>query len=159
VGGQAEGGDCGGSWRPVIPFGVRAVVCVRDSGRWNRDAARRTRNSGTGLRYDMDATLARHIERAPDLSRGRARIAGTRVRVQDIVACHEFQGLTPDEIVAGYPHITLADVHAALAYYHDHRDEIRQQMREDEDFVARFCGSDIASAVDNDADADSVAPR
>jgi hypothetical protein len=31
----------------------------------------------------------------------------------------------------------LADVHAALAYYFDHRDEILRQMREDEDFVAQ----------------------
>jgi Protein of unknown function (DUF433) len=33
-------------------------------------------------------------------------------------------GMSPDEIVAEYPSITLADVHAALAYYHDNRERI-----------------------------------
>ena len=31
--------------------------------------------------------------------------------------------------------LTLADIHAALAYYHDHREEIRQQMRDAEELV------------------------
>jgi uncharacterized protein (DUF433 family) len=79
-----------------------------------------------------------HIEASPDSCSGKPRVAGTRVRVQDIVACHESQGMSPDEIVSGYPHLTLADVHAALTYYHDHRDEVRRQMKEDEDFVAEF---------------------
>jgi len=44
-------------------------------------------------------------------------------------------GLLPDVIVYHYPSITLADVYAALAYYHDCRQEIRQQIREDEAFA------------------------
>jgi len=48
---------------------------------------------------------------------------------------HELQGLSADEIVSEYPHLSLADVHAALAYYHDNREEIRQQMKESDDFV------------------------
>lgn len=107
----------------------------------------------------MDATLSRHIESSPDLSSGRPRIAGTRVRVQDIVACHEFQGMTPDEIVAGYPHVTLADVYAALAYYHDHRDEIRGHMKDDESFVERFRAERLAGQGGRDADAPPIPPR
>jgi len=48
---------------------------------------------------------------------------------------HELQGLSADEIVAQFPQLTLADVHAALAYYHDHREEIRRQMKDAEDLV------------------------
>ncbi len=44
-------------------------------------------------------------------------------------------GLSPDEIVSQYPTITLADVYAALAYYHDHFFEIRKQIQEDEIFA------------------------
>jgi pyrroloquinoline quinone (PQQ) biosynthesis protein C len=40
--------------------------------------------------------------------------------------------MSPDEIVYHYPSITLADVHAALAYYYDHLEEIRQHIRESE---------------------------
>ena len=60
---------------------------------------------------------------------GKACIAGHRVRVLDIVVWHEHQGMTPDEIVSHVPSITLADVHAALAYYFDHMDEIQREMR------------------------------
>ena len=44
-------------------------------------------------------------------------------------------GMSPDEIVSQYPSITLSDVYAALAYYHDRFEEIRQQIQEDEAFA------------------------
>jgi uncharacterized protein (DUF433 family) len=56
-------------------------------------------------------------------------IAGHRVRALDIVEWHEHQGITPDQIVSEVPSLTLAEVHAALAYYFDHIDEIREEMR------------------------------
>jgi len=51
---------------------------------------------------------------------------------------HEHQGLTPDEIVSHVPTITLADVHASFAYYFDHIDEIRQEMREERAYAEEF---------------------
>ena len=83
----------------------------------------------------MPPTIADHIVSTADRCDGRPRIAGTRIRVQDIVSDHEVHGLSPEEIAREYPQITLAQVHAALAYYFDHRDEIRAQMRADEQFV------------------------
>jgi uncharacterized protein (DUF433 family) len=68
----------------------------------------------------------------------RAFIVGTRVRVQDIYALAEIQGKTPDEIVQALPHLTLAQVHAALAYYFDHRPEILRELREDGEFAAQL---------------------
>jgi len=47
-------------------------------------------------------------------------------------------GMSPDEIVDRYPTLTLSDVYAALAYYHDHLEEIRQQIREDETFASEM---------------------
>jgi hypothetical protein len=44
-------------------------------------------------------------------------------------------GMTPTEIVARYPTITLAQVHAALAYYYDHRDEIQTAIEDERRFV------------------------
>jgi hypothetical protein len=58
--------------------------------------------------------------------------------VQDIVVWHEVHGLSPDEIVSQFSGLTLADVCAALTYYHDHREEIRQHMRDAEAFVEAF---------------------
>lgn len=47
----------------------------------------------------------------------------------DVVIWHEQAALSPDEIVSQVPSITLADVHAALAYYYDHREEIQEEIR------------------------------
>ena len=76
----------------------------------------------------MTDVIAQHIEKTPGVVGGRARIAGHRIRVMDVVVCHEKRGYSPDEIVAMFPGITLADVYAALAYYFDHRDEIEAEF-------------------------------
>jgi uncharacterized protein (DUF433 family) len=78
------------------------------------------------------------IVKTPETSGGRARIAGHRVRVQDIVIWCEYQGMTPDEIVARIPTVTLADVHSALAYYFDHTQEIQQEIRTDREYEDEF---------------------
>jgi uncharacterized protein (DUF433 family) len=84
----------------------------------------------------MIQAVATHIElRLNRDGQPRAFIAGTRVRVQDIYAQSEIHGLTPEEIVEELPHLTLGQVHAALSYLHDHREEILREMREDEAFV------------------------
>jgi hypothetical protein len=44
---------------------------------------------------------------------------------------HERQGLTPSDIVSEFPHLTLSGVYAALAYYHDHREEINAEIATD----------------------------
>ena len=83
----------------------------------------------------MEAVISEHIEITPGVCGGKPRIAGHRIKVQDIVIWHERLGLSPDEIVSQYPTISLADVYAALAYYHDHFEEIRQQIQEGEAFA------------------------
>jgi uncharacterized protein (DUF433 family) len=75
-----------------------------------------------------------HIAIDADTCSGQPRVAGTRIRVSNIVLWTE-QGRSPDEIVAGYPQLTLADVHAALAYYFDNRDEMDRLIEEDSRFV------------------------
>lgn len=86
----------------------------------------------------MVASIAEHIEITLGVCGGKPRIAGHRIKVQDVAIWHERMGLSPDEIVSRHPSITLADVYAALAYYHDHLEEIRQQIREDEVLVAEM---------------------
>ncbi|PZO57647.1 MAG: hypothetical protein DCF15_06565 [Phormidesmis priestleyi] len=86
----------------------------------------------------MTAVISEHIQITPGICGGKPRIAGHRIRVQDIVIAYEHQGMTPDEIVDDYPDISLADIHAALAYYYDHLEEIRQQIRDSEEFVTKM---------------------
>ena len=82
--------------------------------------------------------IRKHIEIVQGESGPKARIAGHRIRVQDVVIWHEKLGMSPDEIVYHYPTITLADVYAALAYYWDHRDEIERSIVEERAFVEEF---------------------
>jgi uncharacterized protein (DUF433 family) len=82
----------------------------------------------------MTATGINHIQITSGVCGGKPRIAGHRIKVQDVVIWHERMGMSPDEIVYHYPSITLADVYAALSYYHDHLEDIRQDIKEDEVF-------------------------
>jgi uncharacterized protein (DUF433 family) len=76
-----------------------------------------------------------HIAVVPGFCGGKPHIAGHRIKVQHIAAWHEQVGMSPDEIVAEHPGLTLADVHAALTYYFDHREEIGADIQEDEEFI------------------------
>ncbi len=86
----------------------------------------------------MEDVLKQHIEITPGTCGGKPRIAGHRIRVQDIVTWYEKLGMSADEIVYNYPTLTLADVYAALAYYFDHREEIERDIQEEKDFVEDF---------------------
>jgi uncharacterized protein (DUF433 family) len=80
-------------------------------------------------------TTRQHITSTSGICGGKPCIAGHRIRVQDIYIWHELQGQSPDEIVARFPQITLADVYAALSYFWDHRDAILRDMAEEERLV------------------------
>jgi uncharacterized protein (DUF433 family) len=75
------------------------------------------------------------IVSTPGTCSGKPRIAGTRIKVQHVAIWYERMGMSPDEIVSTWPHLTLADVHAALAYYYAHRERIDADIREGEEFA------------------------
>jgi len=84
----------------------------------------------------MQPILTKHIEQRNNRDgQPRAFLVGSRIRVQDIYAQSEVHGKTPEQIVAAYPHISLAQVHAALAYYFDNREAILGEIRQDDQFV------------------------
>jgi uncharacterized protein (DUF433 family) len=67
------------------------------------------------------------IVRTPDTCGNRPRIVGTRVSVQRIAAWYKM-GLNAEEIANRIGHLTLAQVYAALAYYHANKDEIEAYL-------------------------------
>jgi uncharacterized protein (DUF433 family) len=71
------------------------------------------------------------ITRTPDVRGGRPRVAGTGVTVRRIVGWYKL-GLSPEEIASRIGHLTLAQVHAALAYYHANQDEIEADIATEE---------------------------
>jgi uncharacterized protein (DUF433 family) len=76
-----------------------------------------------------------HIVRTPGTCGGKPRIDGHRIKVEHIAVCYERMGMSPDEIVSAHPTITLAQVHAALAYYFEHKEEIDADIEEGKRFV------------------------
>ena len=67
------------------------------------------------------------IVRSDDIRGGRPRVAGTGVTVRRLVGWYK-QGLTPEEIITEVPHLSLAQVYAALTYYHANREEIEADI-------------------------------
>ena len=86
----------------------------------------------------MAQVLAQRITRTPGVCGGKACIAGSRIRVMDIIIWYEHQGMTPDEIIFQFPDLKLSDVHIALAYYYDHLEEIREDMRRNDEVAEQF---------------------
>lgn len=72
------------------------------------------------------------IVRTPDVRAGRPRIAGTGVTVRRIAQWYK-QGLTPEAIADRIGHLTLAQVHAGLAYYHANREAIEADLAEEQE--------------------------
>ena len=60
--------------------------------------------------------MGNHTGMTPGVCSGKPRIAGTRIRVQDIDARYEAPGQSADEIVRNFPQLSLGAVYAALAY-------------------------------------------
>jgi uncharacterized protein (DUF433 family) len=68
---------------------------------------------------------------SPDVCGGRPRIAGTGVSVLRIASWYKL-GFSPEEIADQIGHLNLAQVYAALAYYHANRDEIEADLAAEE---------------------------
>jgi uncharacterized protein (DUF433 family) len=52
---------------------------------------------------------------------GVAWISGTRVKVIEVALDKLAHGSSPEEMAFQYPHLSLAQIHAALAYYYEHQ--------------------------------------
>ncbi len=84
------------------------------------------------------------IERKANIHGGRPCVAGTGVTVRRIAQWHKL-GLTPEEISAAFGHVSLAQVHAALAYYHANRSEIDADLEIEESKAAEIESHDAGA--------------
>jgi uncharacterized protein (DUF433 family) len=77
------------------------------------------------------------ITQSPEIRGGQPRIAGTGVTVRRIVGWHKL-GLSAEEIASEVGHLSLAQVYAALAYYHANSDEIETIIEAEEQEAAEI---------------------
>ena len=75
----------------------------------------------------MSVMLDGMLARSPDVCGGWLRIDGTRITVHRIAILYK-QGQSAEEIAQTYPHLSLSQVYAALAYYHANRAEIESAL-------------------------------
>jgi uncharacterized protein (DUF433 family) len=76
------------------------------------------------LEFSMPVVPANHISID---ERGIPRIDGTTTPVIMIVK-DKISGLSPDQIRAAYPYLSLSQIYAALAYYYDHQADLDAQI-------------------------------
>ena len=91
------------------------------------------------------ATAYPHLVKEPGTA---ARLEShPRTRVATIVMDYLARGLGPEDMVRHYPYLTLAEVHAAMTYYHDHPAEIDAEIQAELDQIAATPNPNPKSAV------------
>lgn len=60
--------------------------------------------------------------------RGIAWISGTKVKVIEVATDKLAHGSSPEEMHFQYPHLSLAQIHAALACYYDNQEEFDAEI-------------------------------
>lgn len=90
--------------------------------------------AGHALR--RESTNHPFVVKNKDICGGSPIIEGTRTRVIDVAVEYEMLGRTPDEIISSHPHLNLPQVHDALSFYYENRDELDQKAEKDQEFIA-----------------------
>lgn len=78
-----------------------------------------------------------HVASNPGICGGSPVVAGTRFPVRSVVSYVLGHGLTPEELVAKFKGLTLAQVHDALAYYYDNRRSVDRDIAQNTEAAAR----------------------
>lgn len=60
---------------------------------------------------------------------GIAWISGTKIKVIEVALDKLAHGSSPEEIHFQHPHLSLSQIHAALAYYYDHQAELDEEIQ------------------------------
>jgi len=87
----------------------------------------------------MSADISSFIVCTPGVVGGRPRINGTRISVRTIAVWYK-QGYSPEEIADQYEDLTLAQVYAALTYYHANQAEIEADIAAEDAEYERLVG-------------------
>ncbi len=85
----------------------------------------------------MSVGIETLIVRNPDFKKGRPCIAGTSITIHQIAIWYKL-GWSPEEIAREYAHLNLAQIHAALAYYHANQTEVDAEIVSDENDAIRL---------------------
>src|ERR1019366_4029911 len=86
----------------------------------------------------MTSTTYAHVENDEG---GVPYIAGTRTKVIEVILDHIAWGLDADQIHKQHPHLSIASIHSALAYFYDHKPQIENEIKSEMAQVDAFFAS------------------
>ncbi|MDB6034889.1 MAG: hypothetical protein JWM16_5227 [Verrucomicrobiales bacterium] len=89
----------------------------------------------------MSVDISSFLISSPAVRGGKLHIAGSGITVHRIVRWYK-QGYHPEQIADEYPHLTLAQVYAALSYYHANQREVEADLAAEDVEVSHLEGSD-----------------
>ena len=73
-------------------------------------------------------------------------IAEANTKVVELVAGVHAYGWSPEELAFQHPHLTLGQIHSALAYYWDHREEVDADLARRQELMGQM-GEQIERAT------------
>ncbi|HXM71050.1 MAG TPA: DUF433 domain-containing protein [Thermoanaerobaculia bacterium] len=68
-------------------------------------------------------------------AQGATVLAGTTMKVVELVMAQRAHGWSPEELHFQFPHLPLGHIHAALAYYWDHKAELDADIDRETEYV------------------------
>ena len=74
-------------------------------------------------------------------------ISGTTMKVVELVVEQQAYGWSPEELHFQHPYLTLGQIHSALAYYRDHREELDRYIQRRLERVAELRGAGQTSEL------------
>ncbi len=75
----------------------------------------------------IERTEHPHIVKVRGVASGEPIILGTRIMVRTIVEQYQL-GNSIEDILWDFPHLTSAQIHDALSYYHDHKPDMDELL-------------------------------
>jgi uncharacterized protein (DUF433 family) len=78
---------------------------------------------------------------------GVPRIAGTTMKVIELALDQSAYGWSPGELRFQHPYLSLGQIHSALAYYWDHKDELDANIARRQELVAELRRTTPASPL------------
>jgi uncharacterized protein (DUF433 family) len=93
----------------------------------------------TVTQYQVAQTTHPYIVKIEGYQGGEPMVRSAHVTVRTIVEQIRL-GTTPEQLVKGYPPLTLAEIYDALSYYYDHTSEIESIIEENRQALARGVG-------------------
>lgn len=92
----------------------------------------------------MSTAVISHIEVDEE---GVAWVSGTKVKVIEVALDKLAHGSSVEEMHFQYPHLSLAQIHAALSYYYDHQLELDAEIQRRWLAVNRLTGQEATSLL------------